>query len=190
MRRLCTLVAATVLAVIALHAGTARAQTDSFVSVGLSGRLNEPSGKGLDGVAAFTPLIRVRRSAGWKPDLRLDWFSVETADGARVRLRPIMAGMGYTWERRRLTLTASATAGYAFCGLGQRPLTAPEYQVSNSLTAGSSLTGWYDLTRRVGLRASLGYVVVRPELALSGAAPYRLKADSVLAKVGLTYGVF
>lgn len=177
-------------AALLLAPSLAAAQTDAFVSFGIGGRVFEPRDGGLDGMSGLSPLVRIRRGEGWKPDIRLDWYSVETSDGTRVRLRPLMVGLTRAWERRRVSLSISAAAGYAFCSAANDARPDSVYDASDSFAAASAVSLHYDLSARFGVRTSVGYVVVRPELTEGGRPLGRLEADSVIMKVGLTYGVF
>ena len=52
---------------------------------------------------------------------------------------------------------------------------------------------WYDLTKKVGLHGSVGYIVARPDVTVRsslGEDRRGIRADQFMVKIGLAYSVF
>jgi hypothetical protein len=52
---------------------------------------------------------------------------------------------------------------------------------------------WIDVSDKVGLNVSIGYMVARPTVTLTtalGSDPRAVRADVVMVKVGLVYSMF
>jgi outer membrane protein W len=66
-------------------------------------------------------------------------------------------------------------------------------EVGNKWAVKSELGMWYDLTDRVGVHASVAYLVVRPEVKIRtelGTQSMAWKADRLVLEVGVVYGIF
>lgn len=116
-------------------------------------------------------------SPGWGIVGNLGWFEGDlellTATGSEhvgtVRVRPVMAGVGYTWMRDRLATTAALTAGISFnsASLDGRfresfpPGTTLDLEVDNSFAVRPSVKVEYELAPKVGLFTALGYVFTK-----------------------------
>ena len=166
------------------------AQTGALVSVGAEVVLHRP-GDGLDHSLRPAALVRLRLKPGLGLSAGIGGFRAGWADTeARMKVRTVMAGPAYRVQRRRLTLSVSLLAGYAFSRLegaprGQHMRGAPALQPSAGL--------WYDLSERVGLHAAVGYLVARPSLAVDGPdgrRTTRIRADAPVLRMGIAYAVF
>ena len=157
-------------------------------------------------------LIRLRSDHGFGPSFALNWFTTRLhtdAGGRRVELgkvsiKPLLFGVGYGRHlSRRLKWYATAGAGIAFANardtgslkealerLGAGPVGV---KVSDSFAwrVGGGL--WIDLSARVGMLVSVGYLGVQPEITITtGVGDRRQSVDlgSVVTSVGFTYGIF
>jgi hypothetical protein len=202
-----------VAAALLIAAPPAVAQEASAVSLGLSWSVTAPTSPSADADVGPGVLLRLRGSQGIGPSVAFNWFSTPvrtTVDGkpaylGRVRLRPLMAGIGYSRQLgRKLKWSATADAGIAFAraratggleqayaerlGVGQVTVAAHDafaWRVNGSL--------WMDLGPRYGLVVSLGYLGVRPEIAVvtsAGTTRGRVDVGSVVTSVGFAYGIF
>jgi hypothetical protein len=147
---------------------------------------------------------------GWGPSFGFSWFSGDIAipiDGRRtpigeVKVRPVMAGVGYTFGHGRARTNLSLVAGYAFTSA----------KVTAALPAGTEATidigrSWVvrpnvgvtvALTRRLALVGSVAYVYTNPTITIGvtqpGQAPLRLsgtfRSDYLSFTVGSAFSIF
>lgn len=64
---------------------------------------------------------------------------------------------------------------------------------SNTLVLKPDVSAWVDLSRKVGLNISLGYMVARPDVTVSsslGRDTRQIKADVLMFRVGAVYSIF
>ena len=110
-------------------------------------------------------------------------MNMDLGDGAvgRLRLRPLMAGVSYTWIAGKLSVSPRLIAGYSF----NRFRGAESVSARDSFVSKAELQIWRDLSSRVGVLGSIGYLFARPEV--SGRT---VNADAVRAQVGIAYAIF
>ena len=142
----------------------------------------------------------------------LNWFATDidrTVGGQSIELgelhvRPFMAGYGYTHEVGRFSITGAVLGGFAFTSIELAPEAADVYRdalgarsiksdVGAALAMRPEISSWYDISRKVGLHTSLGYMVARPHVTVSstlGDDKRRVRADMWQVKIGLAYSIF
>jgi hypothetical protein len=147
---------------------------------------------------------------GW--DFGLNWYSadVDRSIGGTVtelgelNIRPIMGGYGYTYVTGRTSISAKAFAGYGFTSATLAPSGSDAYRdrlgarsitidASNAFVAKPEIGVWRDLSEKIGLRASVGYMVARPQIAVRSSAgedKRRMNADMIMIKVGMVYSIY
>jgi hypothetical protein len=191
--------------------GAALAQTDKLISAGGGVAFYHPIDDSARNSTGFALVYRFGRGEGWRPAIGLNWFNTTfdaTIAGSRVefgdlRVRPIMAGYGYTARRGRFAATASGVAGVAFnsfdaarparLAYAQEDRVLLDVSAGNSLAARAEVAMWYDLNSRFGILGVVGYIVARPEIDVvtdAGTDSRRLKADSLKLQIGVAYGIF
>ena len=130
---------------------------DDDVNAGLAGGINV----GLAPAPGFGPTI----GFGWyEGDLRLPRVSGEVEVG-RLRVRPLMAGIGYSWVNGRVATGVSINAGISFNSIrlaDQYPAffgagSQVRVDASNSFAARPQVRIEYAVARKIGVYASLGY---------------------------------
>ncbi len=158
------------------------------------------------------PLIRLRTGPGFGPAIGFEWTRFEldtTIAGQRLplgvlRVKPVMAGVGYSLGREPWQLSLTLVAGYAFTGLGVNETTRAMYrdnvgaafasiETSGSFAWRARASLWYDIVPRIGLMAGVGYIDVQPETRFvtdTGVQRGRVRASSVIFTVGAVYGLF
>jgi hypothetical protein len=109
------------------------------------------------------PLVRLGRGEGLGVAVGFSWFSagLGAEGGARVSVRPIMAGLGYTVRRDQFSVATSLVGGYAFNSLGLLVPSAADMvpvEVGNSFAWRPSISVWRDIGERTALNVSLSYV--------------------------------
>lgn len=116
---------------------------------------------GLAPAHGFGPTI----GFGWyNGDLTLSGVSGDREVG-RLRVRPLMAGIGYTWVTGRVATGVSINAGISFNSIRLNdqyraffgPGTEVDVDASNSFAARPQLRFEYAVARKVGVYTSLGY---------------------------------
>jgi hypothetical protein len=130
---------------------------DDDVSVGAVFGVNA----GLAPETGFGPAI----GFGWyEGDLTLSGISGDVEVG-RLRVRPLMAGIGYTWVKGRVATGVSINAGISFNSIRLNdeyrtffgPGTEVRVDSSNSFAARPQLRVEYAVARKVGVYSSVGY---------------------------------
>jgi len=130
---------------------------DEDVDAGLAAGVNA----GLAPQPGFGPTI----GFGWyRGDLRMSRISGDLEVG-RLRVRPLMAGVGYTWVTGRVATSASINVGISFNSIRLNdeyralfvPAAEPRVDASNSFAARPQLRIEYAIARKVGVYSSAGY---------------------------------
>lgn len=149
---------------------------------------------------------------GWGLKYGTSWYSQEIdreiggerQSFGRLRVMPFMAGYGYTHVMGRTSISGNLQGGYAFTkfsvhepvNLALRSslgLDRVEADVSNTFVVKPELSVWTDLSKKIGVNVSAGYMVARPFVSVStggSRSRTRIKADSVILKVGVVYSIF
>lgn len=149
------------------------------------------------------PLFRLGSGGGVGITLGLGWFNTDLASPSssgplgRVTIRPIMVGPSYTFtDQTRWSLGASVVGGLAFNSFTLRGATAQDVlalEVDNSLAVRPGLSLWLDLTSRIALNVSTGYVITRPQMTFledGRFAKRAIRADTAIFNVGMAYKLF
>jgi hypothetical protein len=159
------------------------------------------------------PLVRFGESRdGWGVRFGFNWYAAdldETVGGdvrefGRLRVRPIMAGYGYTRVFGLVAASANVLAGYAFTSFSMRPPFENAYRdaqgvdrvtskVANAVVLKPEVSAWIDASEKIGLNVSFGYLVARPDITVTSSAGsdrHPVRADVLMLKVGVVYSVF
>lgn len=128
---------------------------------------------------SVSPVFRpTPRGTGWGPAIGLNWYTGEVSvpiDGRKasigeVRLRPVMAGVGYSFGRGPTRTTLSLVSGYAFnsaVSYDNPDGRSAEISVSNAWVVRPSVNFTYALTRRLAIISSVGYVYMDPTIQVT-----------------------
>jgi hypothetical protein len=209
-QRLCAL---TGLVVALTCAQAADAQTQNRVAVGLalSSRPTLQDESAGHTSVGFTWRIGHSKT-GWAWQYGLGWYATDleqpvaaepTAFG-ELKIRPFVGGYGYTRVLGRTAVTAKLMGGFAFNSFELHPTFDDQYRrllgartvsadVSNGFVLKPEVSGWIDLSRKMGLQLSLAYTVARPEVTLSstlGSDTRHINADVFTLRVGAVYSIF
>lgn len=174
-----------------------------LIGAGASVRLNNPSGDALADELDIGPILRLRTGNGLAPTIAFNWTNaaMETSPTglpalARVRIRPVMAGVQYGYTRGRLGAGVSVVGGYAFNNLDiDETAVGPgrAVDVANSFVWRPGATLWYDVTPRIGINLFGGYLFTRPKVTFvsdTSVETHRMRANAVVISVGLAYWIF
>lgn len=207
-----TLRALAVLLLLAVAAPVS-AQTEGAVAVGISLSTRQGMVSGTDGHTSVGFTWRIGHSHdGWGWHYGLGWYSADLAQPVtaeptgfgELKVRPFMAGYGYTRVFNRTAVTAKLMGGYSFNSFALYPTFDDQYrrslgartvstEVSNSFVLKPEISSWFDISRKVGFQVSLAYTLARPEVTVSstlGTDTRHIHADVVTAKIGVVYSVF
>ena len=172
-----------------------------LLAVGASVAWSNPWSASLEDRLALGPLIKLGSAAGFGPAIGFDWYQADVdAGGAaetRIRIKPIMGGLGYTWRRNRVSFSPSIVAGYAFNRLSIRgtapAVTAVPVDIDNSFTWRVGASAWFDLTRRVAMNVSAGRLMTGLRLTVledGRLDRHDASGDTIILRAGLAYRIF
>jgi hypothetical protein len=163
----------------------------------------DPTDSGVDPTVTVGVGVGFFPHAGWGPAIGLGWFETDVRSGGlaigRLRARPVLGGVGYTWRHGRLATKVSVTAGIIFnhFSLDQARLDEIGGQASidvhNSFAVRSALTLEYSLVRKLAVKGTVHYLATRPSVVATtpqGETSGSWKASSAVAQAGLTFYPF
>jgi hypothetical protein len=168
-------------------------------ALGAAVATSRPTGDSLEERWTVGPLFRIGRGEGLGVAVGFNWFraGLGAESAARVRVRPIMAGVGYTVRRDRLAVATSLVGGYAFNSLSLADVTVPgapvPVAVDNSFAWRPSVSVWHDLGERTALNVSLGYVLTGLDVTYLEAGRLETRdvsGNTAIVQVGLAYTLF
>jgi len=207
MNRLMRLVLAA--GVLACTASGAMAQTKGRVSVGGSVGFLKPTSDRVDSVIVAGPLVRLNPRRGWGPAGALNWFRADIrnpsgADGdfARLRVRPLMAGIAYSVGSDNVLTSFSVVAGPSFNRIDFEdgftdtlpPNSGATIDIENSFAVRPGVNVTWTVAPRVAIIGFGGYFVNRPDTVYRDASGREFrnhwKADSFVLSVGAVYSLF
>jgi outer membrane protein with beta-barrel domain len=200
---------AAVAVVLLSSVSPALAQTEGRVSVGGSITFIKPTDSDVNSVVGGGPLVRLNPRKGWGIAGALNWFradldnpSGDAGDFARLRIRPLMAGVSYTIGNQPTLVSFSIVAGPSFNKFtfvddfvnrlpsGQRP--TADIETSFAVRPGVSVT--FTVAPRVAIVGFGGYMINRPDIVYRDIAGQeyrnRWKADAAVLSVGAVYSLF
>jgi hypothetical protein len=187
---------------VLLDAADASAQIWRRAGVGASVGWVQPTDSDVEVGTVVGALFGFKPQEGLALTGGLGWFGadlfLEELAGsqrvARLQVRPVMAGLGYTWVRGRVATNASFVAGVSFndVDLDDRVVAVlgpgSRMDVSNTFAMRPSVEVEYEVARKVALSATLGYFFSRPDATLvtpAGNIDDRWDASTVT----ITFGV-
>ncbi len=213
-RRRAAFVLSLVLAGTVLLCGTASAQTDGgwlAVGAGIVTRTSPEPDAGNNHALAFVFRLGEPRT-GWGIRYGFNWFATDLdrpLSGSlqpfgRLRVRPLLGGYGYGVRVKDALLSFNLKGGYAFTSFAMQPAFSDAYRstlntnrvrvsAANTFVIKPEVNAWIDMTRKVGLNISAGYMLARPELSLTsdaGTERRRVRADMFIVQVGAVYSIF
>jgi hypothetical protein len=186
-------------------ASSAYAQTKGRVSVGVSTTVNLTTDGDVGTGKGVGILVRLNPKPGWGAAGAFNWIAAEltnpeagSGDFARLRTRPLMAGVSYSTVRDRLLTSYSVVAGPSFNrarfseGFVRSAVASIDADTSFAVRPGVGLT--YTLRERVAVVGFGGYLINRPSIVYraSDGTEFRDRwsADAVVLSVGVVYSLF
>ena len=148
---------------------------------------------------------------GWGWHYGLGWYSLDvdrriggrTTDLGEIRIRPLMAGYGYTHVLGRVAVTTDVLGGYSFATFGLSTAAREAYltrlgaqsvdaDVTGSPVVKPEVGMWLDMTRKMGINVNAAYIIARPRMTISsalGSDVQRLNADALVITFGAVYRI-
>lgn len=191
----------------------AAAQTDNHFALGanLTHRAaRDPAGHGSTDLGLAWRFGHGETGWGWT--FGLNWYSTDVnrsigghdVEFGELHVRPVLAGYGYTRVYGRTSVSADLLGGYAFTTFSMTPVADDAYHdflgarsvksdAANTFVLKPEISGWYDLNRKVGINASIGYMIARPRIEVSsslGEDVQRYRADMLQFRIGAVYSIF
>ena len=188
----------------------AAAQTEGRVGVGASVSFLNTTSDEVDSVVTVGPLVRLNPRRGWGPAGGFSWFRADVqnpsgagGDFARMRIRPVMAGVAYTVGTGRVLTSFSVVAGPSFnrlefedSFLNNLPQGAarPTIDIENSIAVRPGVNVTWTVARRAALVGFGGYVINRPDTVYRDSSgtefQNRWKADALVVSAAVVYSIF
>jgi len=195
------------LVLLLLLPGLAFAQSEGRVSVGGSVTFISPTDEDVEHTLSVGALVRLNPRRGWGGVAALNWFRADLrnplggdADFARLRVRPLMAGIGYTMGDDRTLVNVSVVGGPSFNSarfkgnFGSGGPSVPVIDAKNSFAIRPALSVTHTVAPRVGITAFGGYMITRPEVTYVDGTGQRFgdrwNADSLVLSAGVVYSLF
>jgi hypothetical protein len=202
--------AAVIIAVLVCLPGAAAAQTEGRVSVGATVGQIIPSDEEVKAVTTVGVLIRLNPKRGWGPAGAFNWFRADiedpsgaAGDFARMRIRPLMAGIAYTIGPDKVLTSFSVVAGPSFnridledaflnrvAGTGA----TPTIDIENSFVVRPGVNVTVTVAPRVAIVGFGGYMFNRPDVVYRDPAGNefrnRWKADAAVVSLAAVYSLF
>jgi Outer membrane protein beta-barrel domain len=202
-------VAAFVGVVLLSSVSSALAQTEGRVSVGGSITFVKPTDNDVKSVLGGGPLVRLNPRKGWGVAGALNWFraDLENPSGAggefaRLRVRPLMAGVSYTVGNQPTLVSFSIVAGPSFNKfsfedgflIGLPTASRPTADVETSFAVRPGVGVTFTVAPRVAIVGFGGYMINRPDIVYRDVTGQeyrnRWKADAAVLSVGAVYSLF
>lgn len=190
---------------VGILATPAPAQTEGRFGVGISTTINVTTdgdvGTGIGGGL----LVRLNPKPGWGASGAFNWLRADLSnptgaegDFARIRIRPLMAGVSYNVVRGRMLTSFSVVAGPSFNSARfderfvRSSAAAIDADASFAVRPGIGLT--YTLRPRVAIVGFGGYLLNRPEIVYRDDSGTEFRdewhADAVVLSIGAVYSIF
>jgi hypothetical protein len=193
--------------VVVIVPAAAAAQTEGRIGVGGSVTFLSPTDSGLANTFGAGPLVRLNPKRGFGLAAGLNWFAANIdnpagGDGkfARLRVRPLMAGIAYTVGPDKALVSVSLVAGPSWNSIDfhdeylRTVSGTPEIDVENSLIVRPGVSLTYNVAPRVGIIGFAGYMVNRPDVRYRDLTGRQFenewRADSIVLSVGAVYSLF
>ncbi len=171
----------------------------SLLALGVSLSTSRPTADALTPRWAVGPLVRVGAGQGVGLAIGFSWYRATLEPDTRtvVRVRPVMAGVGYTVQRDRLSVSTSLVGGYAFNSLvlpKRGSVVGPvAVAVDNGFVLRPGVSVWRDLGRRVALNVSVDFLLTEIGVTYLDAGQLQqrdVSGNTAILQAGLAYTIF
>jgi len=182
----------------------ARAQTEGWVSVGASATLFRPADSDVKSTIGVGPLVRLNPRRGWGIAAGFSWFRADLKNPsgaagafARLRVRPVMAGVAYSIQNGALITSFSVVGGPSFNHVAfedEFASAGASIDVENSVAIRPGVGLTWTVAPRVAILGFGGYMFNRPGTTYRDSAGVELRnrwrADALGLSAGVVYSLF
>lgn len=175
----------------------------TLLAVGGAMGFSAPRSGGLLTRFTISPLIRLGSGQGFGPTLGFGWFQADLRSAgtreqvlSRVHVKPVMAGVSYTFAGDRVSASPSIVGGVAFNSLTVTETGAAAgvpVEVDNSFVWRPGVSIWMDMGRRLALNVSAGYAVTRLRITIledGRLVKQATRGDTTIVHAGIAYRLF
>jgi len=183
------------------------AQTKGRVGVGGSVTFNKTTDGDVGNAFNGGPLIRLNPRRGWRHAAALNWYraDLDNPDGtdapfAQLRVRPLMAGIGYTLGPPATLLNFSIVAGPSFNrarfkdDFREQTAGSPQIEAKTSFAVRPGISLTQSVAPRVGVVGFAGYMINRPQVIYRSTTGQQVEdrwhADAIVLSIGVVYSIF
>jgi hypothetical protein len=188
------------------------AQTGARLAAGPSFVVFRPADERIAEASGFGVITRLGRGTGWGPALEFPAFGTDLTMTIAGRPLPfghlnvwsVLGGVAYTVAGGPVSLSLSVLGGYAFNDISlagpartvyeqELGFRSVDLEVTNAPAFKPGVAVWLDVGPSLGILASAGYLVLRPEITLltdTDRQAGRWRADAVVLQVGVVYRIF
>jgi len=194
-------------------ASAAAAQEDNRIALGISYTTRAAPSIDAQGSGGIGLAWRFGHSeTGWGWTTGLGWFASainqpvggSATDIGELHVRPFMGGYGYTRVIGRAAWSTNLLGGFAWTTFHQSAAANDAYhdrlgarslkiQASNTFALRPETKLTFDLSKKIGLSISTGYVIARPRVTIRntlGEESRRIRADMLVVSVDALYKIF
>jgi hypothetical protein len=181
------------------------AQTEGQISVGVSVTNNNTTDGDVGSTLAVGPLVRLNPHEGWGQAAAFNWFRADLnnpaggdGDFARLRVRPLMGGIGYSIARGPILTNFSVVIGPSFnkaeFDKNYVPGPGETIEAKKSFAVRPGISATVTVAPRVAIVGFAGYLINRPDIVYRNRFGVETrdhwKADSVVLSIGAVYSLF
>jgi hypothetical protein len=182
----------------------AHAQTRGWLNVGASVTYIHPTDADVESTVSVGPIIRLTAKKGWGLAAALNWVAADLKDPsggdgkfARMRVRPLLAGVAYSAQSGDLLTSFSVVAGPSFNRVDFDDAFTPggaSIDIENSFAIRPGIGLTYTVAPRVAIVGFGGYMWNRPDTTYRSSTGVELQnrwhADAFALSAGVVYSLF
>ena len=182
----------------------AHAQTKGWLNVGASVTFIHPTDSDVESTVTVGPLIRLTAKKGWGLAAALNWVGADLKDPsgaggkfARMRVRPLLAGVAYSVQSGDLLTSFSVVAGPSFNRIDFDDDFASDgasIDIENSFAIRPGVGLTYTVAPRVAIVGFGGFMWNRPDTTYRSSTGVefqnRWRADAFGLSAGVVYSLF
>jgi hypothetical protein len=182
----------------------AHAQTKGWLNVGASVTYIHPTDSDVKSTVSVGPIVRLTPKKGWGLAAGLNWVEADLKDPsggdgefARMRVRPLLAGVAYSVQSGNLLTSFSVVAGPSFNRVDFDDAFTPagaSIDIENSLAVRPGVGLTYTVAPRVAIIGFGGYMWNRPDTTYRSSTGVELRnrwrADAYGLSAGLVFSLF
>jgi hypothetical protein len=171
-------------------------------ALGLAAGSSFPTDDRLESAWSLAPVMRLGSGAGFGLAVAFDWYRTSLSQAAlatpasSLRVRPVMAGLSYTFAAGPVSVSPSIVGGYSFNRVNvpdEGAVGRLAVEAGNSFAWRPAVSTWIETSRRTAVYVSVGHVRTSPKVTFveDGRIDRRsVPAHATTLSVGLAYTLF